>query len=274
MASTESAVPRTVFLKQSGERLTSGDGGYLWTPEGVRTSAEKIARAFRARDALDVCGLVVVSGSGNIIRGEKLKEHGLGGKYADVLGRIATMQNTIVLAEALEHRKVRTITFITPNMHFGDPTLGDLEPYSDDKLAEAIDDGRLALIAGGMGEDNVTTDSAIVTYAAGYSKAVHDSNVMILKGTKHDGVFNLDPQRHADAQRYSLISAVEMLAHYDLYPAVDKPSLEFLLKGKMTMRVFADGRHDLTTVLDPDASNGSSIGTVITHEDVEKVFAL
>ncbi len=268
-----SPLPRTVFLKQSGERLTSANSGYLWTPEGVRTSAEKIARAFRIRDSLNVSGLVVVSGAGNIIRGEKLREHGLGGDFADVLGRIATIQNTIVLAEALEYRNVRTKIFISQNMGFSDPTLGNLESYSDSGLAEAVDEGKITLISGGIGEDNVTTDNAVVTYAAGYSMADLNANVEILKGTKHDGVFDMDPESHTEARPFSLISALEMIANYDLYPAVDLASLHSLVNSGMTMRVFADGRHDLTTVLNLANANGYTVGTVITYEDVQKKLA-
>lgn len=42
-----------VYLKQSGELLASqGEPGSLWTPEGVRSSTEKVADAYKYRNEL------------------------------------------------------------------------------------------------------------------------------------------------------------------------------------------------------------------------------
>lgn len=251
-----------VHLKQSGELLASqGQPGELWTPEGVRASTEKVATAWRHREALGLRGLLLVSGAGNVIRGEKLMAQGIANGYADALGRLATIQNTLVLAAALKDREVPHRTFIAPTMELDDIALhgNDMAQYSLDGVREAYERNEVVLVAGGMGEDNKTTDSAVLHYAAQHAAAYPDEEVIVLKGTKYDGVYDRDPAKDGRAKRYSEVTAGYMLANYDRMPAVDRSSLKTINDSGVALRVYRDNQHDLTQVI----HSGEEIGTSI-----------
>src|SRR5487761_1328220 len=154
-----------VKAKQSGELLTSGGHWQPWTPDGVRACASKIELAHKKRGDLDLEGLLVVSGAGNIIRGERLRAQGLAGGVEDVLGRLATIQNVLVLQAALK-KTTPTKVFVADNMGLKDPGIGSVDPYSLEAELAAYTNGQVVLIAGGTGEDNKTSDNAVLDYAA------------------------------------------------------------------------------------------------------------
>lgn len=266
---------KAVFLKQSGERLDIGrdqPGLHHWRPDGVRHVAEKIARAHSLRKELGVSGLTVISGAGNIARGDILKQYGVAVRNADALGRLATIQNTIVIAETLEDLKIPVEIMRAAVMEYADVNVQPVG-YSAEKLRAAHEAGKVALIGGGTGENDVTTDNAVVFYAEDYRR-VYGGDIRILKGTNVDGVFDANPHQRQDAKRYKTISAHTMLDEYERYSVVDRPSLERLIDSGMTMLVYAEGGHDLDNVLrhDPGRINGASIGTLIVPEVCEPVY--
>lgn len=266
---------RAVFFKQSGERLTNRDSADRWTPAGVRATGEKIARTYKVREQLGISGFTVVSGAGNIARGDELKKHGIGGEQADFLGRLSLVMNTIVVYQDLCRLRIPAVVLLTEKMKIEDRA-ADHEAYSATRMREAHAEGQVVLIAGGTGEDNVTTDNAVVHYANDYRTVDPDQELLILKGTKHDGVFAHDPEQFTHAKRFPVISARTMLAEYERFPVVDRPSLESLVTNNLAMRVYADGAHDLESVLrhDPrDGSNGSSIGTLIVPYEYPQAAA-
>lgn len=255
-----------VHLKQSGELLDAqGGSGDLWTPNGVRVSTEKIVDTYKKRDGLDIEGMLVVSGAGNIVRGDRLKKGGIAVGKEDFLGRLATVQNTVVLATALEERKVPVKVFIANTMRISDIAAEDgyLEPYDVTAVAEAYENERVVLVAGGTGEDGKTTDNAVLEYARRQREYAPDKKVLVLKGTKHDGIFDKDPKEYLDAQRYASISAGFMLDDYERFCAVDKSCLEMIQDTGLEMRVYADGQHDLPSAIIANGS-GTAVGTLIT----------
>jgi uridylate kinase len=257
-----------VYLKQSGELLASqGEAGELWTPEGVRSSTDKVAEAYDVRNELGLRGLVLVSGAGNIIRGEKLRAQGIANGHADVLGRLATIQNTLVLANALRQANVPTATFLTDQMRFEDNSLGDdLKTYTIDGVREAFEREQVVLIGGGTGEDNVTTDNAVMSYAIAHRENFEDDEVLVFKGTKFDGVFDKDPDKYANAKRFARIGAQYMLANHDNYSVVDQSCLQQIIDSGLGMRIYRDGQHDLVTVLGRHNNRSRTIGTLIVSD--------
>jgi uridylate kinase len=268
-----------IHLKQSGELLAAQreckDGEIeLWTPNGVRTTADKLKDIFADKDKHDIDGFLAVSGAGNIVRGDRLEKSQIGGNWRDVLGRLAIIQNTIVLAEALDHRRVPYRAFVADTMRFEDGSLpkGFFEPYDVDTVFEAYDHERIVLIAGGTGEDGLTTDNAVIEYARRHQVARPDdtNKIVVLKGTKHDGVFEEDPEKHAHARKYSRISAITMRRNYERFDVVDTGCLDQIIATGITMRIYQDGRHDISSVVGKD--NGH-IGTLVVAEDIEPELA-
>jgi uridylate kinase len=247
-----------VKAKQSGELL--GDDGAPWAPMGVVASAEKIQRAYHQANRLGLEGLMIVSGAGNVVRGNKLREQNIATGVSDVVGRLATIQNTLILSATLQQRRVPNRVFIASSMGFSDPTIGKIEPYNVEAEIDAYEDEQVVLVAGGTGEDGKTTDNAILHYAGLHAATYPSNEIVVLKGTKRDGVYTEDPKINASAERYAVISAEEMLKDYERFSVVDRPCLESIVETGIGMRVYQDDKHDLPTAL---ASNGDGVGTLI-----------
>ncbi|MCA9325439.1 hypothetical protein KDA23_05260 [Candidatus Saccharibacteria bacterium] len=265
-----------VCLKQSGERFAKGSTtGEPFHPEGTRAAADKIMRAMQQRVDLDIDGMLVVPGGGNLFRGEELRARGISGRSADFLGRIGTVANAAVLSDQLTARMVPHLVLVTDRMKVVDASF-KAEKYTTERMGNAFADGMVVVIGGGTGEDNVTTDNAVVSYAADFRSTGTDTEVMILKGTQFDGVFDQDPAIFTNPPRLRTISAAQMLDNHESFGAVDAASLRSLMRHDMSMLVYADGGHDLETVLRhyPGRMNGdmSSIGTVIVGHDVEAEY--
>lgn len=262
-----------VHLKQSGELLAAqGSEGDLWTPDGVRSYAEKVRSIVQKSEDLGIEGIQLISGAGNIIRGDKLQKTQIAGNYRDVIGRLATIQNTIILAEALEYRDIETSVFIADNMNFVDPSLANLSPrpYDVESVLEAYEQRKVVLIGGGTGEDGKTTDNSVLEYARRHKVARPDDDVVAMKGTKFDGVYDEDPRTNAKARRFRRISAKFMLSDYDRYCAVDADCLAQIATTGIALRVYRDGQHDIETLL---GSNRDNIGTLIVPDDIEPELA-
>lgn len=260
-------------VKQSGELLSAqGEPGTFWTPNGIRASTEKIAIAHKRWSDLGLKGLMLVSGAGNLIRGDKLREHKIASGREDVLGRMFTVANTLILADALQKRGVPVATFIASSMFYSDAQNQgmDFEPYDPEAVTEAYAAERVALVAGGTGKDGQTTDTAVLEYAAWQKQHSPDQNVVALKGTKFDGVYEADPREDPTVRRFSTISAHTMLADYDRFSVVDKQSLHTVIETGVSLRVYADGQHDLVTVLN---GGKDDIGSLIVADDVEPQLA-
>jgi uridylate kinase len=260
-----------VHLKQSGNLLGDMDQpGGMWLPDGVRNTYEKIAAAYERQEELNIEGLMVISGAGNVIRGETLKEYGIGGEYADFMGRLATMQNTVVVSEALRAHGVPTAVFIADTMEIKDGSIqeGDFTAYEIEAVQEAYKERRVVLIAGGTGEDDKTTDNAVMEYARRQQALTPDADILILKGTKYDGVFEGDPKLDVTARRYARISAQIMLEDHARYRVVDKPSLQQIIDTGIPLVIYRDGQHDLATVIGEGGA-----GTLVVAEPGIAEFA-
>lgn len=250
---------RAVFLKQSGELLEDERVGGHWGA-AVKVAA-KIANAHRKLDELHVSGLTVVIGAGNLARGNTLKAQGLADKYADAIGRWGTIGNAMVLVGALEAAKVPVEALITANMQYQDPKFS-FDSYSPQKVLAAHRRGKIVVIAGGTGEDNVTTDNAVAFYAKDFRK-VFDGEIAVLKGTKYDGVYDKDPAKNKDAKKYPTISAQFMRDNYEQFKVVDKRSLDQLIDGDLSMLIYSEPLHPLEKVL---ALKDYQIGTLVTPD--------
>lgn len=261
-------------VKQSGELLTAQGGpGEKWTADGIRASTDKIAAAHRLWSKLGLSGLLLVTGAGNIVRGDELRHNRIAPRVEDVLGRLATLQNTIVLARSLEERNVPVRVFMAPNMKFYDPSLNGLNPEAYDPCAvmEAYARERVVLVAGGTGKDNQSTDAAVLEYGQLQANHTPGEPIIVLKGTKYDGVYDVDPKNNGAARPFSVISAKYMQENYDRFSVVDRKSLQIIRASGIGMRIYMDGRHDLSTVLGPE---GHTIGTMVTYDDtIEPIYA-
>lgn len=270
---------RVVHLKQSGELLTDVKGE-RWTATALKKAAARIGEVQARAKVLGVHGLLVVSGGGNVPdgfgRGANIRaqfgEDSTVAKYADVIGRRSTVDNTIMLAAALADAGVPHVIFAAPNLAFEDTRLGKVKEYDVELVQAAFREGKVVLMAGGSGKDNQTTDAAVIEYALWQAKAHPELESVALKSTKFNGVYDNDPAKSSNAKRYAEISASTMLADYERFKAVDQKCLEILqAAGKENVAVELQVYDATFSVV--EALKDDKLGTIVHSKDTEATFA-
>ncbi len=183
-----------VLLKVSGEALM-GDKAY-----GLDNATVKAI----AQDIKDAVGLGVqvalVIGGGNIFRGIAGAATGMERAQADYMGMLATVMNALAMQSALERIGVATRVQSAIEMS------SICEPYIRRRAIRHMEKGRVVIFAAGTGNPFFTTDTAAALRAAEMGCDA------LLKGTQVDGVYDSDPRKNPDAQRYTTLSYLEMLA--------------------------------------------------------------
>jgi len=182
-----------VLLKLSGEVL-AGKAGSGLDGAVLDAVAKELSRALAdgAR-----CGVVL--GGGNIFRGLGKAAEGMDRVTADEMGMLATVINGLALRDALRRAGGRAELYTARPMS----PIG--RPYLRDDALAAIDGGALAIFAGGTGNPFFSTDSGAALRAAELGCA------LLLKGTKVDGVYDKDPAKHADAERFESLTVDAMI---------------------------------------------------------------
>ncbi len=184
---------RRVMLKISGEALM-GDQGYGLHPPTV----ERIAREVKAVHDMGV-EICMVIGGGNIFRGLQGSAQGMERTTADYMGMLATVMNALAMQSALEGMGVftRVISAI--------PMDQVCEPYIRRRAVRHLEKGRVCIFAAGTGNPYFTTDTAATLRASEMACEA------IFKGTRVDGVYDRDPEKHPDARRYEQITYDDVL---------------------------------------------------------------
>jgi uridylate kinase len=226
-----------VLLKLSGDAF-SGETGY-----GISTDAT----ALLARQLADVVDLgvqcAVVVGGGNIFRGRQAP--GIERARADYMGMLATVMNALGLQDALEktHVPTRVQTAITMSQI--------AEPYVPLRAVRHLEKGRIVIFAAGIGAPYFSTD----TTAA--QRALEIQAQAILKGTKVDGVYDADPNVHANARRFDEIEYIDVLRGG--YQVMDATAISLSMENDLPIIVF-DFRQEGNI---RRAVTGESIGTLV-----------
>jgi len=185
-----------VLLKISGEALM-GDQGYGLHPPTV----ERIAGEVKTVHDLGV-EICMVIGGGNIFRGLQGSAQGMERTTADYMGMLATVMNALAMQSALEGLGVHTRVISAIRMD------EVAEPYIRRRAVRHLEKKRVCIFAAGTGNPYFTTDTAATLRASEMSCEA------IFKGTKVDGVYDKDPAKHDDAQRYENVSYDEVLAKH------------------------------------------------------------
>src|ERR1700732_3089704 len=157
---------RRVIVKISGEALAGRNGGQDGDQGGQsgdfgiqQAPLERIAADLVAARALGV-SLGVVVGGGNFIRGAGAAKKGLPRVTGDMMGMLATVMNALALEAAIEALQVPARTMSALVM----PEI--CETYERRRAARHLDQGRVLLLAGGVGNPFFTTDTTAVLRAA------------------------------------------------------------------------------------------------------------
>jgi uridylate kinase len=184
---------KRILLKLSGEALM-GKKPYGVDPSVLKTVAEEIQRV---RELGVEIGIVI--GGGNIFRGLRASDYGMGRVAADHMGMLATVMNAIALGEALSQRgsEARIMSAIEMNKV--------AEPYIRQKAVTHLRRGRIVLFAGGTGNPYFSTDTAAAL------RAMEVNAEVLLKATKVDGVYSADPEKVSSPQFFEQLTYQEFL---------------------------------------------------------------
>ena len=184
-----------VLLKISGEALM-GNLAYGIDPEMV----DRVAGEIESVNALgiEVC---LVIGGGNIFRGMSAAASGMERATGDYMGMLATVMNSLAMQSALEKRGIPTRVLSAL------PIAAVCEPYIRRRAIRHMEKGRVVIFASGTGNPFFTTDTAAALRASEMGCKA------LLKATKVDGVYDADPMKVKDANRYDRLTYMDVLRH-------------------------------------------------------------
>lgn len=230
---------KRVLLKLSGESL-GGPAGKGLDENRIAEYAAQVVKAVRSG-----CQVAIVNGGGNIFRGLQGAGKGFDRVDGDKMGMLATVINSMALAQFIRELGVKAEVF----------TATPMEPiaryYVRDKALALMEEGGVALIAGGTGNPFFTTDSGAAL------RALELRCDALLKGTRVDGVYTADPEKDPSARKYDTLTFDKALA--DHLKVMDATAFALCQQGDIPIVVFnIDQNGALQRLLD-----GEKVGTVV-----------
>lgn len=177
-----------VLLKLSGESL-SGDKDFGIDAKVLEYLSTEIKKV---HDLGVEIGIVI--GGGNIYRGLSAKAQGIDAVTGDYMGMLSTIINALALQNSLEKHGIFTRLISAIDMH------KIAEPFIRRRAVRHIEKKRIVLFGGGTGNPYFTTDTAASL------RALEIDADVILKGTRVNGVYNMDPEKNSHAKMYSKLS--------------------------------------------------------------------
>ncbi|VAW35172.1 Uridine monophosphate kinase [hydrothermal vent metagenome] len=184
---------KRILLKLSGEALM-GDSSFGINPDMIKYVATEVQAVHEQG-----VQLALVIGAGNIFRGVAGAASGMDRASADNMGMLATMINSLAVQDALEQAGVpcRVMSAF--------PMRVVCEPYVRRRALRHLDKGRVVIFGAGTGNPYFTTDTA------GVLRALEIDADVLMKATRVDGVYDRDPEKHPDAERFDSLTYTQVL---------------------------------------------------------------
>lgn len=232
-------VYKRVLLKLSGEAL-AGKNGTGISSEILKQIAREIAEVHKVGVEI---GLVI--GGGNIFRGVAASAQGMDRASSDYMGMLATVINSLALQDALEKLDVPTRVQTAIEM------AEIAEPYIRRKAIRHLEKGRIVIFGAGTGNPFFTTDTAASL------RAMEINAQVIMKATKVDGIYDMDPVQHPEAKKFNKISYIDVLNRN--LQVMDSTAISMCMDNKLPIITF-----DLTVHGNiVRAVMGEEIGTLV-----------
>ncbi|MBN1551473.1 UMP kinase [bacterium] len=231
-----------ILLKISGEAL--GGGGSSIDPEAAGRFADAITDLIRKYHTQ----IALVVGGGNIFRGIHAEKFKLDRNPADAMGMLATVINSIALAEFIRARQI-SVEIMAP---FVIP--GFVTEFSARTAMEKLDLGCIMIFGGGTGHPFFSTDTAAAL------RALQIKADILIKGTKVDGVYSEDPVVFESAERFDKISYQEVLNRK--LKVMDSTSITLCQENRLPVLVLNLTQYGTLE----RAVRGDPVGTIITKE--------
>ena len=184
---------KRILLKLSGEALM-GDKSHGIDPDRIQLYCKEISSLVKTG-----VEIAIVIGGGNIFRGVSAASKGIDRVQADYMGMLATVINGLALQSSLEGMGIQTRLQTALKME------AIAEPYIKRRAVRHLEKKRVVIFSAGTGNPFFTTDSAAVL------RAIEINADVILKGTRVDGIYNLDPEKNKNAVKFDKISFDEAI---------------------------------------------------------------
>lgn len=212
-------VYKRILLKLSGEALM-GDDQFGINRASIERMVADVAEV--AKLGVEVA---IVIGGGNIFRGVAPGAKGMDRATADYMGMLATVMNSLALADAMRQADLTARVMSAINVE------RVVEPYVRPKALQYLEEGKIVVFAAGTGNPFFTTDTAAALRGSEIGAEI------VLKATKVDGVYTADPMKDASATRYSTISFDDAIGqHLDV---MDATAFALCRDQKMPVKVFS-----------------------------------
>jgi uridylate kinase len=232
---------RRVLLKLGGEAL-AGPQGFGIDPD----RATQVASQIRILTDMDV-EIAIVLGAGNIWRGQIGLQHGMERATADHMGMIATVINSLALADALER------IGLIPRVQTAIEMRALAEPYIRLRAIRHLEKGRVLVLGAGTGNPYFTTDTAAAL------RAMEIDADLLIKATKVDGVYAEDPLVNPQARRFTHLTYIDALNMG--IKVLDSTAISLCMDNALPIVVL--------DLWQPDALQkailGQPVGTIICH---------
>ena len=204
----------------------------------IKLTAENIKRIYDMG-----VEIAIVVGGGNFWRGAQ--NGTMDRTRADHIGMLATVMNSLALADAIEQQgiPVRVQTAIE--------MCEIAEQYIRNKAVRHLEKGRVTIFGCGTGNPFFTTDTAAAL------RAVEVGADVILLAKNVDGVYDKDPVLYPDAKKYSKITHQEVLQKN--LKVMDSTAASLCRDNNVKIHVF--GVKESDSML--RAVCGEEIGTVV-----------
>ncbi|MCK0108452.1 UMP kinase [Flavobacteriaceae bacterium S0825] len=230
---------KRILLKLSGEALM-GTRQYGIDPDRLSEYAQDIKQITNL--GVEVA---IVIGGGNIFRGVAGASKGMDRVQGDHMGMLATVINGLALQSALENANVPT------RLQSAIKINEVAEPFIRRKAMRHLEKGRVVIFGGGTGNPYFTTDSAAVL------RAIEIEADVILKGTRVDGIYNVDPEKDSAAIKFDNISFDDVLRKG--LKVMDTTAFTLSQENKLPIIVFdMNKKGNLLKVV-----SGENIGTTV-----------
>ena len=231
---------KRILLKLSGEALM-GNRNYGIDPDRLSDYANQIKQI--TEQGIEVA---IVIGGGNIFRGVSGASNGMDRVQGDHMGMLATVINGLALQSALEDAGVPT------RLQSAIKINEVAEPFIRRRAMRHLEKGRVVIFGGGTGNPYFTTDSAAVL------RAIEIEADVILKGTRVDGIYNVDPEKDKTAIKFDAISFEDVLKKG--LKVMDTTAFTLSQENKLPIIVF-DMNKDGNLL---KVCQGETIGTTVT----------
>ncbi len=229
---------KRIMLKLSGEAL-AGDKKTGFDEATVRKVALQVKQLVDAGIQVGI-----VTGGGNFWRGRTSEN--IDRTKADQIGMLATVMNCIYVSEIF--RSVGMMTNVLTPFECGSFT----KLFSKDRANKYFEKGMVVFFAGGTGHPYFSTDTGVVL------RAIEIDAEVILLAKSVDGVYDSDPSKNPNAQKYDEVTIDEVIAKN--LQVVDMTASILARDNKMPMWVF--GLNEENSIV--NAVNGKFSGTRVT----------